>query len=469
MSIAGALRKRRERAETRKKKGLRLKLKIAGYSLAVVATVALIAFVGYSVYQYAYMAVVFVGRTMGIISAYDQDELARLNGAVVPTSIYSTTPIRQEVLEYEDDIRRIIVEVTKDYRSGTNLPDYMWDVGYLSWAANTEEDIEEGLKELCLAIIAVVTENGTISTNNVMGVPDFKEDGTDEDSIREGVFRLNYLAYKLFGGSEEILTNGPGVEIFMCYMQCYSYGYSFYDPFFVHNYQGEFYIPSHEVEGVEIAEVSGNYRYFVQAASDKFFELNGSGDPMFAQKIRDYFNPQAATGHEAIARVGQFEGLFLWPCEDKSITSEYYRYDPFTGIWECHGGVDIGCYEGQQIWAVADGTVTRVNRWDGWWDGDASSFNSLGNCVVITHTNGFQSVYGHMKSIAVSEGDYVVAGTYVGTCGESGRATGPHLHLTIKHHGDKMNPFDYVWFSKEGEYLTYNSDRRRMETNGGMR
>lgn len=92
-----------------------------------------------------------------------------------------------------------------------------------------------------------------------------------------------------------------------------------------------------------------------------------------------------------------------------------------------HGwnGVDIGAARGTPIYAAADGTAI-VSRSNGGWNG------GYGNYVVITHDNGSQTLYSHMKHAIVSPGQSVSTGQLIGYVGSTGDSTGPHLHFEVR-------------------------------------
>lgn len=93
--------------------------------------------------------------------------------------------------------------------------------------------------------------------------------------------------------------------------------------------------------------------------------------------------------------------------------------------------VDIGAARGTPIHAAADGTVIIVRNNGGWNGG-------YGNYVVITHDNGTQTLYAHMKSAIVSPGQSVSSGQIIGYVGMTGHTTGPHVHFEVRGGG---NPF----------------------------
>lgn len=112
----------------------------------------------------------------------------------------------------------------------------------------------------------------------------------------------------------------------------------------------------------------------------------------------------------------------------------YYR-NPIPGAvltQALHGwnGIDLGGARGTPIHAAANGTVI-VARGGGWNGG-------YGNYVVIVHDNGSQTLYSHMRSVAVSPGQSVLAGQIIGYVGSTGLSTGPHLHFEVR---GAANPF----------------------------
>lgn len=135
-------------------------------------------------------------------------------------------------------------------------------------------------------------------------------------------------------------------------------------------------------------------------------------------------------------------GNFAWPVSCTYITSCVgYRYHPITGAWKYHSGMDIGSSYGSTIWASDAGTVI-LSGWNG----------GYGECVMIDHGNGYYTLYGHMSSRAVSEGQAVSQGQTIGYVGSTGNSTGPHLHFEIR---NADGPIDFNgWFGG----LTYAPD-----------
>jgi murein DD-endopeptidase MepM/ murein hydrolase activator NlpD len=103
-----------------------------------------------------------------------------------------------------------------------------------------------------------------------------------------------------------------------------------------------------------------------------------------------------------------------------------------------HQGIDIAGPIGTPIYALTDGVVEEA--------GPATGF---GLWVVLRHTDGTQSVYGHVNRMFVEEGDRVDAGEMIAEIGNRGYSTGPHLHLEVwSADGAKINPV--AWMRKRG-------------------
>jgi murein DD-endopeptidase MepM/ murein hydrolase activator NlpD len=124
---------------------------------------------------------------------------------------------------------------------------------------------------------------------------------------------------------------------------------------------------------------------------------------------------------------------FRWPIQG-SLTSSYgWRTHPITGQESFHDGLDIAASSGTAIGASLGGTV----KYAGWLGG-------YGRLVTIDHGDGLETRYAHMSAINVSQGQIVSAGNTIGYVGQSGDATGPHVHFEIRKNGRTLNPRDYL-------------------------
>lgn len=106
-----------------------------------------------------------------------------------------------------------------------------------------------------------------------------------------------------------------------------------------------------------------------------------------------------------------------------------------------HLGIDIIAFAGFQCYrepalAAADGVVVMAGR-----------YGTYGNFVLIDHGNGLQTAYGHFDSVLVEAGQVVTAGTPIGKIGQTGQATGPHLHFEVRVDGRKINPLLFLDYS----------------------
>ena len=99
-----------------------------------------------------------------------------------------------------------------------------------------------------------------------------------------------------------------------------------------------------------------------------------------------------------------------------------------------HTGLDIATSTGTPVLAAASGTVTFSGR-----------KGSYGNLLVITHSNGVQTYYGHCSKLYVSAGTTVTQGQTVAAVGSTGNSTGPHLHFEVRVNGVAYNPQNYLY------------------------
>ena len=123
-----------------------------------------------------------------------------------------------------------------------------------------------------------------------------------------------------------------------------------------------------------------------------------------------------------------------WPVPGRyKITSTFGpRIHPITGLPGNHTGTDVAAPKGTAILAARGGVVTI-----------SSYNNSYGNYVVVQHDNGIATLYAHMSSRAVSEGQIVTQGQTLGYVGSTGSSTGNHLHLEFRVNGKRQDALNY--------------------------
>ncbi|MEK5059991.1 peptidoglycan DD-metalloendopeptidase family protein [Paenibacillus shunpengii] len=124
--------------------------------------------------------------------------------------------------------------------------------------------------------------------------------------------------------------------------------------------------------------------------------------------------------------TGEGSGIFKWPVVNATITSG------FGERWgKQHKGIDL--VGNRSITASDEGVVTFAGQQSGY-----------GNVIIINHRNGYETVYGHLDSIGVKEGQIVDQGQNIGIMGNTGRSTGTHLHFEIKKNSVAQNPMKYL-------------------------
>lgn len=134
---------------------------------------------------------------------------------------------------------------------------------------------------------------------------------------------------------------------------------------------------------------------------------------------------------ERLDRDGvKFDGSFIWPCNNKYVTSRMkWRW----GRW--HKGIDIGArYE--NVYASASGYAYNETNPGGY-----------GTYIMIFHGDGYATLYGHLNSSHIRNGQYVSQGQVIATSGNSGGSTGAHLHFEIRHSTSISNFFGNNWLN----------------------
>lgn len=131
----------------------------------------------------------------------------------------------------------------------------------------------------------------------------------------------------------------------------------------------------------------------------------------------------------------KFDGSFIWPCNNKIITSTVKQR---WGRW--HKGIDIGArYE--SVYAAASGYAYKMENPGGY-----------GHYIMVVHGSGYITLYAHLDSFNISDGQYVSQGQIIATSGNSGASQGAHLHFEVRKassisnyfSSSFLNPLDYL-------------------------
>ena len=122
------------------------------------------------------------------------------------------------------------------------------------------------------------------------------------------------------------------------------------------------------------------------------------------------------------------------PVTRARMTSRYgYRLDPRTGRQRFHRGLDFGGPVGSKVFALADGVVTYSGKNGGY-----------GNLVELEHADGYHTRYAHNESNLVGVGDTVTKGQAIATMGSTGKSTGTHVHVEVRHRGRAIDPLQFI-------------------------
>ena len=122
-------------------------------------------------------------------------------------------------------------------------------------------------------------------------------------------------------------------------------------------------------------------------------------------------------------------GTFIWPIESPSISSSFGR----RFFFDKHKGIDLRAPKGSPIYAAADGAVLFAGRKP-----------QYGKMITISHDNGVITRYAHNHKNYVREGQRVACGEQIATVGDTGNASGYHLHFEVIVDGRAVDPEDYL-------------------------
>ncbi len=137
----------------------------------------------------------------------------------------------------------------------------------------------------------------------------------------------------------------------------------------------------------------------------------------------DFYDPNGKSSRKFLMRV---------PIIGARMTSPYgMRYHPILGYTRMHTGTDFAAPIGTPVFAAGNGTISSVG-----WDA------GYGRRIEIRHANGYETTYNHLSAFArgIKEGERVRQGQVIGYLGQSGLATGPHLHYEVLVNGHFVDP-----------------------------
>ncbi|MBE6980092.1 MAG: hypothetical protein E7431_06925 [Ruminococcaceae bacterium] len=162
-------------------------------------------------------------------------------------------------------------------------------------------------------------------------------------------------------------------------------------------------------------------------------DSNDSGKETEGESDKEDTPAETTKPTEAPSASGE---KWMVPCSYRQLTSPFgERESPTAGASSNHKGIDLAGSRGTPIKATKSGVVTV-----------RSSSRSAGNYVTIRHDNTYSSIYMHLENSIVSKGQVVSQGQVIGYMGDSGIATGVHLHFGIIKNGSYVNPANYMYF-----------------------
>lgn len=144
------------------------------------------------------------------------------------------------------------------------------------------------------------------------------------------------------------------------------------------------------------------------------------------KEYEEWIRQNSSSGSGHISDSG-----WMWPLPGQSRITTYFGGN--NGFYSGHGGIDVAAPKGTPIVAALSGIAyTQSLHW------------TYGNMVMIDSGDGVVTIYAHMDSHAVSNGQAVVQGQTIGYVGDTGRSSGYHLHFEVRVNNVKQNPLNYV-------------------------
>lgn len=126
------------------------------------------------------------------------------------------------------------------------------------------------------------------------------------------------------------------------------------------------------------------------------------------------------------------------PVEGTTTSTFGMRSDPFTGLRRMHAGFDIAARPGEKVRMTADGVIVNIGM-------DVN----YGRFIEIDHQNGYMTRFGHLSKVMATQGARAKRGDIIGLVGNSGRASGYHLHYEVHRNGRIVNPAAYFFPESE--------------------
>jgi murein DD-endopeptidase MepM/ murein hydrolase activator NlpD len=218
--------------------------------------------------------------------------------------------------------------------------------------------------------------------------------------------------------------------------------------------------------------VPESYRKAGFGGVDRYRDLAGylNSDILIAYKTKiDEIKSMATVQNESFKtitgridewkrEIDHFPGIS--PVSVKFRLGDGYRFraiHPVLGTPRMHNGQDFEVPYGTEVYATGDGKIME----SGWNSG------GFGNCIVIDHGYGFQTVYGHLSDIKVVKGQNIKRGDLIGISGSTGLSSGPHLHYQVEQFGEHKNPI--MFFNNDVSAEEYSEMIQTFEAKSNLK
>jgi murein DD-endopeptidase MepM/ murein hydrolase activator NlpD len=182
----------------------------------------------------------------------------------------------------------------------------------------------------------------------------------------------------------------------------------------------------------------------VTEVQEDLVTLAGKKSRWVGVKHRDYegwvFGAFLGTDSSSYIEGDDIDKQFIFPFNDPNIPiTSNYGWRSLNGQKNYHKGIDLGARQGTPVLAAADGTVIHVKE-------DYSNCRTCGygTYVIMQHSNGHRSLYGHLSQLGAAMGQKFSAGEVIGKVGNTGHSYGAHLHFEIIAYEEYVDPNTYL-------------------------
>ena len=294
----------------------------------------------------------------------------------------------------------------------------------------TKLDEENGISEYIAYILAIIMIESGGNGNDPM--QSSESAGSAAGSIQDPVASLEQ-GVRFYAG---LVQKGKAENVDVDTInQSYNFGASYISN--IAKNGGKSTVPlaedySVKVVGPSLGFTGAKYKYENQVSLkfNKPYLYYNAGNFFYAELLKQYVTETGELQPGGSSGNGKYKNPVPAPIK---ITSGYGgRTNPITGAQtEFHKGIDFAGTSSTPILAVNDGTVVYAQFNQG----------GFGNCVIILHSDGYYSLYGHMSSLKTTVGTKVKTGQQVGVMGTTGSSTGVHLHFGV-YKGIFIDPVD---------------------------